>query len=256
MSNVFVITSGASTATEDKEPRLAYKSLVSTSTITASHDTGNTAYLHDGMTSLKWRPAVLSSSLQFDGSFANTDYLAISGVNWASAGCSVTVKDAGAVVIASVSGLRDNQPVLFTFTKGTQTQLLIEFTCTSTNLEVGEVYFGESMQFPKNVSVGYKPGRWSTNDLISSSRTEANQFAGSTVRARGTTESFTINHVPIEFMESEYTNFMNQARGVPIFFLWNKSNANHAVFGNWSASDPTYTSSLLSSIRLNINGVA
>jgi hypothetical protein len=121
---------------------------------------------------------------------------------------------------------------------------------------VGEVYFGESMQFPKNVSVGYRPGRWSSNDLITNSRTEANQFAGSTVRARGTTESFTINHVPTSFMESEYVDFMTNARGKPVFFLWNQSNANHAVFGNWSANDPTFKSSLLSSISINIKGVS
>jgi len=254
MSQVFVVTGEA--AAVDKEPRLAYATLSSTAAVTASHDSANVNRVHDGMTTLGWKPANSASWVQFDGSFTDTDYLAISGANFGSTACTVTVKDSGGNTLASASGMSDNQPVFFVFTKATYTVLKVEFTCTNTSLEVGEIYFGESMQFPKNVSVGYQPGRWTSNDIVTTGRTETNQFAGSIVRARGTTESFTINHVPTSFMEADYKNFMNASRGIPVFFLWDKSNTTQAVFGTWTASKPTFTSSLLSSISLTINGVA
>ncbi len=256
MSSVFVVSSTTS-ADLDKDPRLAYENLASTAaTITASHDTANAGYTYDGMTTLKWRPANTAPSIQFDGTFANTDYVAIAGVNWNSAGCSVLVKDSGGNTLGSISGLSDNQPVLFVFTKTTYTTIELEFTCTNTLLEVGEIYFGESMTFPRNVSVGYRPGRWSSNDIVTTGRTETNQFAGSIVRSRGTTETFQINHVPTSFMELEYKAFITDAKGVPIFFLWNQNNSDHAVFGVWDDQSPSFTSSLLSSINMTIKGVA
>lgn len=263
MEDIFVVDSDSAGTPSgcytnaEKEPRLGYKNLASTaSTITASHDAANVGFVYDGMTTMKWKPAVLESSIQFDGTFTNTDYVAIAGANFGTAGCSITIKDSGGLTLGSASGLRDNQPVFFILPKTNYTTIEIEFSCTAITLEVGEIYFGESMTFPRNVSVGYKPGRWSSNDLVTVGRTEANQFSGSTVRARGTTESFSINFVPITFMDGDYSTFMRDARGIPIFFLWTKDNSTQGIFGNWTASAPTFTSSLFSTINITINGIA
>ena len=256
MSSVFVVNASADPAL-DKSPRLAYSSKASTAaTVTPSHDTANAVYTYDGMTTLKWRPANAAPTLQFDGTFANTDYAALAGGNWASAGCTITVKDSGGNTLGTASGMSDNQPVFFVFTKTTYTTIKFEFSCTNTLLEVGEIYFGESLAFPRNVSVGYKPGRWDSNDLITTGMTEGNQFAASTVRARGTTERFKISLVATSFIESTYKAFIQNAKGVPVFFLWNKESSTQAVFGVWDAQPPTFESSLLSSINLTINGVA
>lgn len=255
MSHVFVVS--ASQSSVEKEPRLCYKNLSSTSSsIVATHDNANTAYLYDSLTTLKWRPENTTPSITYTGSFSDVDFVGIAGANWATAVCTITVKDSLGTVLGTASNLRDNQPVLFSLDKGAQAVILIEFSCSNTLLEVGEIYFGESMKFPRNVSVGYQPGRWTSNDLISSGRTEANQFAGSTIKARGTTERFRISHVPIDFMDSDYVDFIRLARGVPVFFLWSKSLLAHSVFGNWNASSPSYNAAYLSEISLTINGVA
>jgi hypothetical protein len=256
MSNVFVITE-ASEVGQDKDARIAYANLASTATtITASHDTTGAVYTYDGMTTLKWRPANANPTLQFDGSFADVDYIGLAGVNWNTAGCSLTVKDSGGSTLASISGLKDNQPALLIITKGAQATIDFEFSCANTLLEVGEVYFGESLLFPKNVSVGYQPGRWTSNDIVTSSRTEANQFGPSVVRTRGTTESFQINFLPTSFMDDEYRDFIDLAKGLPIFFLWNKNESDHAIYGRWEAGRPSFVNSLFSSISLKVDGVA
>lgn len=256
MSSVFVVNSAVDPALL-KSPRLAYSTQASSaSTVTASHDASNALYTYDGMTTNKWRPANAAPSLQFDGTFTNTDYAALAGVNWQTAGCTITVKDSGGNTLGSASGMKDNQPVLFVFTKQTYTTIEFEFSCANTSLEVGEVYFGESLVFPRNVSVGYKPARWSSNNDVTTGRTQGNQFAASNIRTKGRSERFKINYVSTAYMESDYKTFIDSAEGVPVFFLWDKNNATQAVFGNWSASDPTYESSLFSSINMTIDGVA
>lgn len=257
MSNVFIVN----TTTEsgiDKDPRIAYQNLASTATtVTASHDTAGAEYTYDGMTTVKWRPANASPTLQFDSTlFANVDYIALAGVNWQSAGCSLTVRDSGGSILTSVSGLVDNQPVMLVITKASQTTIKFEFTCTNTLLEVGEVYFGESMLLPRNVDIGYQPGRWTSNDIVTMGRTEGNQFGASVVRARGTIERFKIGFVSTNYMETTFKTFINDAKGLPIFFLWNKNNGGEAVFGQWESSPPAFQSSLFSSINITIRGVA
>lgn len=255
MSNVFVV-SNLDDSGANKDPRIAFENLASTATtITASHDSANAEFTFDGLTTLKWRPNNSTPTLQFDGSFLDVDYIGLAGINWGSSGCSLTVKDSTDTVLATISGLKDNQPALLIIEKANQTRIKFEFTCLNNSLEVGEIYFGESILLPRNVSVGYQPGRWTTSDIISMNRTEANQFGPSTVRARGTVERFKIGLVTTSYMETTFKDFHDDARGLPVFFLWNKANSNHAVYGNWEVTAPTFESSLLSSINMSIRGV-
>ena len=177
-------------------------------------------------------------------------------MNWNSAGASLVVKDGpSGNTLANISGLRDNQPAFAIITKASYSTLYFEFTASNTSLEVGEIYAGESMVLPRNVSVGYKPGRWDFDDELSFSRTENNQFGPSSIKAQGSTERFQLNFVPTSFMESDYSDFVRDAKGKPIFFLWNKDNSSHAIYGHWSHTAPTFTSSLFSSINIEVKGV-
>ena len=172
MSNVFVVNNTTSAdiltvnVAKNKSPRIAFSNQATiASTVTASADSANVDATFDGMTTIAWRPATTSSSIQFDGSFTDVDYIAVAGTNWLSSGTSLVVKDSGGATLASISGLRDNQPVLIIITKAAQTTVKFEFTSTNTTLEVGEVFFGTSISLPRNVSIGYQPGRWTNNDI-------------------------------------------------------------------------------------------
>lgn len=256
MSNVFIVSSTTELGA-DKDPRLAYDNMAPlANTVTASHDTANALYTYDGLTTLKWRPANAAPTMQFDGSFIDVDYIALSGVNWNSAGASLVVKDSGGNTLATAAGLKDNQPVLLIVTKANYSTIKLEFSCSNTLLEVGEIYFGESILLPRNVSIGYSPGRWTTSDEISTNRTESNQFGPATVKARGTTEKFSIKYVPIDYMETTFKTFFDDARGLPVFFLWDKDNASQAVYGHWDVTNPVFDTSLFSSINMTIRGVS
>ncbi len=254
-SNLFVISTTA--LNEDTSPRICYENLASTSSsIVASHDNSNTDRLYDGMTTLAWIPANASPNIQFNGTFLNTDFLGLAGANWAAAGCSIALRDQSGNLLATATGMKDNQPVLFVFTKTTYTALKVEFTCSNTLLEVGEISFGEAMTLPRKVSIGYRPGRWSTNDIVTRGRTEQNQFAGSVIRQRGNTEVFKVGLVPTSFMEDEYLLFVRCATGLAVFFIWNSTETTQAVYGTWEDNAPVFNSSLLSEINITITGVA
>lgn len=254
MSNLFVIDTDVESG---KVPRLAWRNEIdSSSTITATHDSASTGYLYDGMTTAKWRPAAKVSSVTFTDGFIDVDYVGIAGVNWNSAGCSVAIYDQDDTLLASASGLKDNQPLLFIITKAIYSSIKVEFTCTNTNLEVGEIYIGEALKFPRNVKVGYQPGRWNTEDEIVWQRTENNQFAGSIVRSRGTTERYQVDFLPLAFMDNEWVDFMTTAKGKAVFFLWNKDETHHAAYGHWSTNGHRFTNSFFSSVSMTIKGVA
>ena len=257
MSNVFIVNAASAIDGSTKDPSLCYQNLASTSlSVTPTHDVSNVGFVYDGMTTMKWRPVNTSSEIEFFGYFQNTDYIGISGVNWFSSGTSVTIRDAGDNVLGSSSGLRDNQPLLIFFEKQNYIRIKVQFSSANTSLEVGEISFGESMEFPRNVSVGYKPARWDINLRSSSNVTQNNQFGGSIIRPQSVTESFSINHVEIDFVETDYVNFLHSAIGLPVFFAWNKNNQHQAVYGHWESSQPSFESAYLSSVSFDIIGVA
>ncbi len=255
-----VIVYNPSEETISKEPRIfAENKLVDADLLVSSHSSSTKEFVRDGMTTQKWTPSAANGTLSFRSNTGNSigvcDYVMLAGVNWATANASLTVKDKSGNVLGTVSsGNRDNQPVVILIDSADYERFEFEFTADST-LEVGEVYAGESLKFTRNVSVGYKPGRWDFDDEISFSRTENNQFGPSSIKSQGTTERFQFNFVPTSFMETTFRDFIDNYRGKPIGFLWDKNNTSHLIYGHWSHSAPTFTSSLFSSIQMEIKGV-
>jgi len=237
------------------EARIAYDNQSKTAgSIIATDNKSGIAFLSDNMTTLKWRPLVLVSNIRYSGFFLDVDYVGIAGVNWEGAGATLSVKDNDGVELALFTGLADNQPAFAIIERKTQSAINFDFTCLQTTLEVGEIYFGQSIVLPKSVSVGYQPARWSNNDIITTSITEGNRVAGSTIRARGSTERFSLNFLDILFMETVFKAILRAAKGIPIFFIWDVNNTNQAIYGMWDVSDPSFGSSVTSSVSFTIRG--
>lgn len=257
MSNVFVINQIESTA--EKEAHLAWenKAITEDSILSVTSDDAGKIYLNDGLTTNAWKPGTTSSTATFTTiGIGDVNYIGITGVNWESSSASVAIDENG-TPIGAASGLRDNQPLFIVFPAITFASKIFNFVFTSSsNLEVGEIAYGETLRLPRNVSVGYGPGRWDTQDIVSTSNTENNQFGRSTVRKRGTTETFTINAVDIDFMENDYVNFIRNATGLPVFFAWSDKSANYGTYGHWKPRKPTFESSFFSSFSLDISGVS
>jgi len=239
------------------EARICFDNMAVDATPTASHDQSGTAELVDGMTNSKWKPANASPTISYAGTFTDVDYIGLAGVNWETSGCSLVVKDAiGGNTLATFSGLGESQPALAIITQTSETVMYFEFTCDNTLLEVGEVYFGQSIVLPRKVEVGYQPSRWSNNDLVPTSNDNRNQTSASIVKSRGSTERLTLKYLDITFMEGVFKSFIRMAEGLPIFFIWDTLQVTHAIYGMWEVSNPSYISANYSSISMTIKGIS
>ena len=238
------------------DSRIAFDNQAVIATVTtASHDQAGTINLVDGMTISKWKPASLASTINYAGTFNNIDYIGLAGVNWASAGCSLVVRDGiGGTVLASFSNLGDGQPAIAFITKSSQTNVYFEFTCAEDTLSIGEIYFGESIVLPRSVSVGYEPSRWHSGDNVISNQIQQNQSASSVVWSDLSIEKFTLSFLGVEFMETVFKAFARSAQGLSIFFLWNTDFQSHVVYGVWESNSPTFASQFLSAINMTIKG--
>jgi len=196
--------------------------------------------LFDGMTSIKWAPLLLSSSVEY----------------WQTAGCKLTIRSGGSLgtIIHQMASYTDNQPAIIFLDPVNYTNLFFQFDCFQDSLEVGEIYFGQSIILPRSVSVGYQPARWRNNDEIISSKVEKNYSFGSIIKSRDQTERFNLEFLDINFLETVFKTFMRDAEGLPIFFIWDTLNDRHVVFGKWSANDPSFTSQNFSSISMTVDG--
>jgi len=256
MSHVFVI-SEIEDNTAEKEAHLAWenKAVGYNIILSVTHDSAGSGYLKDGLTTNAWKPNSTSSTASFNALLAgDVNCIGVLGVNWSSANVSVSIDDNGTPLTAA-SGLRDNQPLFIVFPTISGPLLNFVFT-SSANIEVGEIFFGETLRLPRNVSIGYSPGRWDFAYKSTTSKTEGNQFGRSTLRAKATTEKFNVDFVENDWMESEYVSFIHGAAGKPVFFAWSDKSVNYGVYGHWSPSKPEFTSSFYSAISLEIMGVS
>lgn len=249
--------------TAQERTAIAYENLLtSSSNYTLSANSSDGAFLIDGMTTTSWPTISGSTSIVMNSSpIAGTeiDCIAFAPSNWKAASCGVKIDietASGTETIFNGSGFRDNAPIMFVFDARTPIEITITLT-TSDILYLTGLFVGNCLRFPCGVSVGYQPGRWSSDDKINTFKTESNAFGQSTVFARGMTESATLENLPQEFMNDEWRYFIDNAKGKQIWFSWNFVDYPlEVMYGSWSVNKPSYDSSTYSSVNLTIQGLA
>ncbi len=263
MSGIILNIPDSYTTYKDERAAVAYKNLLTkASDFTVSSNSGDRGFLVDGMTTTSWSSSTGANTITFSGSPVigkNIDCVAFSPSNWNAAGCSIKIdieSVSGTETVINSAGFRDNAPVMVVFDERQPISITITLTTTSTLYLTG-LLVGKSMRFPTGVSVGYQPGRWSTDNQVNTFRTESNAFGQSTVFARGSTESFSVENIDQDFMNSDWRDFIDNAQGKQIWFAWDfVDNDTQVMYGNWEANKPGYDSSTFSSVNLTIQGLA
>jgi hypothetical protein len=225
--------------------------------ITASNDQASTPNLFDYMTTSFWNAGAgtVTVDIVLPASEA-IDCCAIAAGDWATAGTTIEVySDAGVTKVGEVSGLKDNQPYMFSFDSVIISVMQVKFI-SSGDLNVGQVLMGESLKFPVNASIGLQLGKFNNEDLITSQKTENNAFGSNSTVARNRTTIAPFNSIPIDWLNTSWVEFSDAHKGKPVWFNWNVvDRPNDATFGHWSTNKAKYTSSFFSSIDLTIKGV-
>lgn len=257
MANVIVLQNDTSPATTAvvKTPKLAWQNALTGATSAPANSTA----LYDNMTSVLYTAGAATTTLDF--TLSSSQSISCCGVAGAQFGTFATVVEfytwdgAAWVKQAELSGMRDNQPVFLAFDSVTTSQVRFRFLSNATGLTIGELFAGVSLDFPKPISVGYRPGRWNNKDKVSNNDTQANAFGRSTVIQRGTEEKVSIPNIPYQWMDDNWADFIRDAQGYPIWFAWDPVDfPADVIYGRWKANAPSFTSSLYSEISLTIKG--
>ena len=236
--------------------RLAWDNALSRATLTASVDQSNSINLFDYMTTTFWSAGTGTRTIDIVlPSAENIDCAAIAAANWADAGAIIEIySDAGVTKVAEVSGLKNGQPYYFEFDSVFISVMQIKFISTS-DLNVGQVLFGESLKFPVKSSVGLQLGKFNNKDKVIGQLTENNAFGGnSTVkRSRDTISPF--NLLPISGVNDTWVDFSDAHKGKPVWFSWDSvNNPADTTYGHWSTDAVRYNTSFLSSLTLTVKG--
>lgn len=239
---------------------IAAQNLFDIATITASVNQSTVDAIHDYNTAIRWETGgngVFTIEAQLI-SPTEVDFISGAAGNWFSAGAAIDFEywdGATWISLFSLTGLKDEKPFFYIFDSVTFSRYRFSIT-TASNLDIGVLSFGKSINFPRDVDVGYTPARWNTNNVVNTFRTEKNAFTQSTVLKRGSTEVFTVSNIHFDFMNNEWRDFINTYEGIPIFFSWSANEfASETVFGDWEVNSPSFDSGIFSSITMTINGV-
>lgn len=260
MSNAAILdnTSGSNLGVGDnlQNSRILWDNLLIGATVTSANDSANIPNLYDYMTTTFWNAGSGSVDLLVTLPLAaDIDCAGVAAGNWAEAGTVIEVySDNGTTKVGELSGLKDNQPHLFTFDSVFTNTILFRFISTG-NLFVGQVGAGECMNIPACPTLGTMLGQFNNDDKVISQKTENNAFGSNSVvpRSRETMVPYTV--IPISWVYDEWTNFSDEHKGKPIWFGWDtKNNPLDITFGHWSTNKLSYSKSTFTDLTLTVKG--
>jgi hypothetical protein len=202
-----------------------------TPTITVNGATNpNLGYIFDSLSTTFFSIDPVVNIVDFEFEFidlTDINYFGLSGVNWNTAGClSVEFyQDVDGIYevvdIIDASAYTNRKLCFELFNPVISTKFKLRFNC-SNNLVINEMHLGRSLEFPTTPNVGYKPAKWSNAFSINKFISETNAFGGTITKEILRKEECEFQLVPYEFMNEEWAVLLNEYRGEPVFFCWNK----------------------------------
>jgi len=232
------------------------------STQEGSESAGDLA-LKDGNTDIKWISDG-SSTVELEVTLpqvAFIDSMAVGGANLTQALVSWNFYTWDAIGSAWVlqkqgSGKKDNSPIFLVFDEVETAKVKFEFVCSG-ELQIGELGCGKALRFPVSPGLGFQPSKWQNDNKVINTTTEGNSLSNSTVLKRTVTENPKFNLLDPDWLDDNWTDVMDKATGLPVWFAWNQQKEpNNVIYGHLSTDvKPAYDSSLLSSLNLTIKGV-
>ena len=220
---------------------------------------GDIARLHDGLTTVFYEASTFPKVIEVEFNAAKEiNCFSVAGCNFKTANVSIWFEafESGAYVTKGVmSNLKDNQPAMMCFELFSATKARVTITANAP-IYIGEMAIAKALKMPVSPSVGYRPAKWNMDDEVTHHTTSAMNVGRSTINKKGSVEVLPFKLVNHEWMRGVWSEFIQSAKGAPIWVGWNQLNYNNeCVFGSWKQDDVSYTSPLYSAITLTVTGV-
>lgn len=236
---------------------IGFNSIIQDATITATENQGQTGFLRDNMTSLYWQSTTGDNQVEFTLAAPSTiNWAGIAGGDWFSAQCTIEVYvNSLATKVAEIVGLRDGQPFMWVFDDQIVVTSVIFRFIHNGNLKVGELGFGQAIQFPCFPDVGLTLAKFNNDDVEYGKVTEDQIFAATSLLKRARTTRANYSIVAVSWVRDFWINFVDTQRGKLVWFLWDAvGHPQDISFGQWSTNAVGYTRSTHSSINFNVSG--
>ena len=173
---------------------------------------------------------------------ATVNYIAIGAHNIGSHddGTVVTISYATTIggALTSIDSVTpsDNSALFFSFDSITMAEIAITTNATTSGLEIGVVYAGESLQMQQPIYGGVDPIDLASVTKYQSAMSDSGQFLGRNVIRQGLESTLKWQHLDDLWIRNTFKPFMQSAKTLPFFIKWRPDYYDSAVFG-YTTSD-------------------
>ena len=212
-------------------PVIGYNNLLESGTVSAS--TEATGYekenAFDWLTYDWWKPTAVTAYLTVDmGSATACDYFALAGHDLGTQGAGVVLQYSTDNFAADINDAfttltpSDDSVIFQSFTSQSKRYWRVKLTTAVASL--GTVAFGERLDMPEGMGVGFIPPTMSFDDDVTNNRAHGGAYLGRSVLREGASGSISFDLLTPAFVRSDWMPFIEHARSKPFFLSWDETN--------------------------------
>lgn len=256
-------------STDNGAGKIGYKNLFTDAGVTVTASTEATGFekenAYDWFGYDFWKPTATGDSW-IRASFVSgkvSNYAAIWGHDLADHASSIKPQystNAGSTWNDCTSAVApdDNSTIFFSWDDISAADYRILVTNPTTIAAIGGVQIGESLTFPHNMEIGFKPPSLTPIIEMKTARSESGAFIGGSQISKGIKGDFTLTNIDPAWVRSNWQPFIDHAQTPkPFVFAWDDVNHGSEVVLAWTPKDipaPSYSNSLYMTISLMFEG--
>lgn len=263
----YVILPDGADATPNN-PLIGYDNLANVSNIATT--TQQTDYPRTNManpaTHLVWRSnddnATEYVTVTLSGSDP-VDYFGIARHNFATGAiavaCEVSTDGTNFTEVGALSGLVDNDPIMFWFAKDEYAKVRLKLTVGATLAQIATIFVGELLVVQRRVYVGHTPITMGRVSKVTNARSEQGHFLGRIVTGEYRQTKLALQNLTAAWVRSDLMPFLKYAQEAPFFFAWRPTSYPLEVGYCWLMNDPqpvNQRTNGMMQVNLDLSGVA
>lgn len=220
--------------------RIGWESLAESVTATSEAAGFPASIVLTATTYERWQPTAMPATLTFDlGSAQDVDYVGIASHSLGSNETLIEIEystDGMDWTLIESANVTSDAPLMFLFEKTQAQHWRIVFS-GGTIPAVGVVYIGEVLTMYRPFYSGHTPGVLNRQTETRPNRSEEAEFLGRSIIRTGKAESYSWQHIPINWYRDNVDPMVKQLRKTPAFIAWNPLRFPSDVVYGWTTGD-------------------
>lgn len=232
----------------ENAPRLCYKSIVTSSNISATSELvqGAVSFPASNManpaTAFGWEAedTATQTITITNPTSSPIDYIGIARHNLAQESLTIQVKFNG-VTVRPAQSVSDTQALLFLFEQATPSTIEIIIAGATNPAKIAVVYVGESLRFERNIYVGHTPINYGRQRSAVNGISQAGEYLGQIVTNEVLKTQVQIQNLTPTWYRESLDPFYAQNPRRPVFWSWRPGDYPGEVAYCWVDGNPVPT---------------